>query len=304
MLIVFILLLALFFPLFFLPYLCRRLSNNQKERERLQKAITELTALRLSITEVLEKSEQNQEKKTPDFALRLEISPSDSTKLSCLFDKVVEDAGPVGSGLDQTVKKKKKRGKKKKLDPNSEENVDSIPGSRVKPEYPFTSTGSATQRKIKQQYDQLVKCHKNKGLTLTQLCEFVSCLIEARGELQQKSEALKRKFTITKALLSKAERSTYDRLCQQIYKIEAEQKRIEEDAFVYNWLQQQIKLSPAYKKMLEIGASMESKKEAEAREPTQDLDTDCFDISFEELLAQEKKDSFWQKYRKSRLSSS
>lgn len=35
----------------------------------------------------------------------------------------------------------------------------------------------------------------------------------------------------------------------QIYKLELEQKRLEEDAFVHNWLQQQLKLSPAYKKV-------------------------------------------------------
>lgn len=28
-----------------------------------------------------------------------------------------------------------------------------------------------------------------------------------------------------------------------------EQKRVQEDALVYNWLQQQLKLSPAYKKV-------------------------------------------------------
>ncbi|GKV00853.1 hypothetical protein SLEP1_g13468 [Rubroshorea leprosula] len=54
--------------------------------------------------------------------------------------------------------------------------------------------------------------------------------------------------------------------------------------------------------MLEIGASMESK--AKAGELMQDTETECSDISFEELLAQEKKDSFWQKNRKPRLSSS
>lgn len=32
-------------------------------------------------------------------------------------------------------------------------------------------------------------------------------------------------------------------------KLELEQKRLEEDASVYNWLQQQLKLSPAYKKV-------------------------------------------------------
>ena len=36
----------------------------------------------------------------------------------------------------------------------------------------------------------------------------------------------------------------------QIYRLELEQKRLEEDAFVYNWLQQQLKLSPAYKKVM------------------------------------------------------
>lgn len=38
-------------------------------------------------------------------------------------------------------------------------------------------------------------------------------------------------------------------VCHQIYKLEMEQKRVEEDALVYNWLQQQLKLSPAYKKV-------------------------------------------------------
>lgn len=44
--------------------------------------------------------------------------------------------------------------------------------------------------------------------------------------------------------------------------------------------------------MLEIGAKMESKPKSV--EPTMDTDSDVCDISFEELLAQEKKDySFW-----------
>lgn len=101
----------------------------------------------------------------------------------------------------------------------------------------------------------------------------------------------------------------------QIYKLELEQKRLEEDAFVYNWLQQQLKLSPAYKKvycyqcihitcqlivilihhhllkMVEISENMELK--AKSAELIEDRDTEIADISFEELLAQEKKDSFW-----------
>ncbi|KAK1576613.1 hypothetical protein Q3G72_015254 [Acer saccharum] len=220
------------------------------------------------------------------------------------------DGGSGGEDM-RVVKKKKKRAKKKRLDVKNEEDVeskkemDSDPG-RLKPElvcmYPFTSTGSATQRKIKQQYDQLVKCHESKGLTLVQVGEFANCLVDAKHELQQKSEVIKRKFTIAKALLSKADRSSFDRLRQQIYKLETEQKRLEDDAFVYNWLQQQLKLSPAYKKMLELSVSMEL--EAKSNELMQSTDTDeSADISFEELLAQEKKDSFWQKAGKSRLCS-
>ncbi|XP_019095084.1 PREDICTED: uncharacterized protein LOC104756098 [Camelina sativa] len=207
-------------------------------------------------------------------------------------------------------KKKRKRGKKKKL---VDESCGVGEGDGVvlnpmsgsisisdnnKPEqfvclYPFTSTSSATQRKIKQQYDQLVKCNSAKGLTLAQVGDFANCLIEAKNELQQKSEVIKRKFAITKALLCKADRSSFDRLRQQINKLEMEQKRVEEDALVYNWLQQQLKLSPAYKKVLEISASMEL-KEKSSRE-LDNPDDEFSDISFEELLEQEKKDSFWHK---------
>lgn len=210
----------------------------------------------------------------------------------------------------QRVKKKKKRKAKKKrlLDLKSEENGfgGDSEKERQKPElvclYPFTSTSSATQRKIKQQYDQLVKCNETNALTLAQVGEFANCLIEARTELQHKSEVIKRKFTITKALLFKADRSSIDRLRQQIYKLELEQKRLEEDTFVYNWLQQQLKLSPAYKKMLEISACVELKTKSE--EVIETNDHEFGDISFEELLAQEKKDAFWQKNRKLRTYSS
>ncbi|XP_042484441.1 uncharacterized protein LOC122064750 [Macadamia integrifolia] len=131
-----------------------------------------------------------------------------------------------------------------------------------------------------------------------QVCHFANCLIEARNELKHKSEINQRKFSITKALLYKADRSSFDRLCQQVYKLEAEQKRLEEDATVYNRLQQQLKLSPAYKKMLEIGSLMEL--EAGSDQLVESTDTEFADISFEELLAQEKKDAFWQKNGKLR----
>lgn len=218
--------------------------------------------------------------------------------------RVCDSGGENDKERKEKKKKKKRRGKKKQN--SSSDSVDSQlelgeeAGLKNKEElvclYPFTSSSSATQRKIKQQYDQLVKSNESKGLTLAQVGQFVNCLVDARNELQQKSECIKRKFIITKALLLKAERSSFDRLQKQIYKLEVEQKRLEEDAFVYNWLQHQLKLSPAYKKMVEIGACMELK--AKSGELTENIDTDQNDISFEELLAQEKKDTFWQKYSK------
>ncbi|KAL4295122.1 hypothetical protein HN51_046004 [Arachis hypogaea] len=44
--------------------------------------------------------------------------------------------------------------------------------------------------------------------------------------------------------------------------------------------------------MLEIGSCMDN---AKSRELIENRDDEFADISFEELLAQEKKDSFWQK---------
>ncbi|KAJ0008421.1 hypothetical protein Pint_28922 [Pistacia integerrima] len=235
-------------------------------------------------------------------------------------EEVNESTGGAGSGGDDNkrVKKKKKKSKKKKLDSKGEEESngeekregeekeEKKPDSgNLKPElvclYPFTTSSSATQRKIKQQYDHIVKCHESKNLTLAQVAEFAHCLTDAKDELEHKSETINRKFTITKALLNKADRSSVDRIRQQLFKLEKEQKRLEDDAFVYNWLQRQLKLSPAYKKMLELHASMEEK--AKSSESTESTDTEEFtDISFEELLAQEKKDSFWQKNGRSRLS--
>ncbi|OMO66281.1 hypothetical protein COLO4_30656 [Corchorus olitorius] len=331
---------SLSFFFFFFYFYYRKHHKQQQLQEQEGKSQNEATLLNRSLSDIVDKKPQTREKDPTHLhhSLLLEILPSDSAKWAGLFtaeDRRGGDTGQVGSGGesgrcesvgggDQTTKKKKKRGKKKRLDSkgeeeNGEERCSFVeeekkkreesgrgrPGSRLKPElvclYPFTSTSSATQRKIKQHYDQLVKCHENRELTLAQVGEFANCLIEVRNELQQKSEVIKRKFTITKALLFKADRSTFDRLRQQIYKLEMEQKRLEEDAFVYNWLQQQLKLSPAYKKMLEIGACMELK--AKSGELMDDKDTEFADISFEELLAQEKKDSFWQKNGKSRLSS-
>ncbi|KAK5842954.1 uncharacterized protein LOC108467202 [Gossypium arboreum] len=305
-------------------YYKKRLHKQQHPQDEQGKSQNEPA---LSNPSLSHKNAQTRENDSTHFphSLLLEILPSDSTQWADLFtgeSHPREETRQVGSVREgdlfesQSAKKKKKRGKKKRLDSKGEEENEedrkkreepgqSCSGSQVKPQlvclYPFTSTSSATQRKIKQRYDQLVKCHGNKGLTLAQVGEFANCLIEARNDLQHKSEVIKRKFTITNALLFKAERSSFDRLRQQIYKLEMEQKRLEEDAFVYNWLQEQLKLSPAYKKMLEIGACMELK--AKSGEQMEGADTEISDISFEELLAQEKKDSFWQKNGNLRLSS-
>ncbi|RYR49597.1 hypothetical protein Ahy_A07g036116 [Arachis hypogaea] len=95
------------------------------------------------------------------------------------------------------------------------------------------------------------------------------------------ADVIQSKFVITKALLCNADRSSFHRLRLQIYKLELEQKRLEEDAFVYNSLQQQPKLSPVYQKV-------------KSRELVENRDDEFANISFEELLAQEKKDSFWR----------
>ncbi|XP_041018283.1 uncharacterized protein LOC121260466 [Juglans microcarpa x Juglans regia] len=300
-----------------------RKTEQKLEEEHIQKPIqNDPLRLERSSVETVDNTHETRENDPTHLthSLLLEILPSDSPKWECLFGE--EKSGnpdPNGSGSaengvesveDLRVKKKKKKKRAKKKSSNLQAEMDgeercverknSDSGYQVKNDlvclYPFTSSSSGMQRRIKQQYDELVKCNETRGLTLAQVGEFANCLIEARNELQHKADVIQRKFTITKALLFKADRSSFDRLRKQIYKLEVEQQRLEEDAFVYNWLQQQLKLSPAYKKMLEISASMELK--AKSGEMMESTDTDFADISFEELLAKEKKDSFWQ--RKSR----
>ncbi|KAJ7536677.1 hypothetical protein O6H91_12G077300 [Diphasiastrum complanatum] len=158
--------------------------------------------------------------------------------------------------------------------------------------YPFTSSGSMVQRKIKEQYDDLVRSNAAKRLTLAQVGRFTTCLVETKVSLQQKSETIQRRFTITKSLLAKADKSCFDRLCGQIYALEVEQKKLEEDTIVYNRLQEQLKQSPAYQKMLEYG-----RRHFELQPNTGQLiekaNEEGAEMSFEELLAKEKRDSFW-----------
>ncbi|KAI4329158.1 hypothetical protein L6164_021451 [Bauhinia variegata] len=281
--------------------------------------------LKHSLSQVIDEAHSPKENSPTHLSrsLLLEVLPSDSTKWASLFDgKGIDDLNSMSSTVNEGREaseeeqrgKKKRKSKKKKIYTLAEDGVQETGGGEKAKAgsdnglrlesvclYPFTSSSSAMQRKIKQQYDELAKCHESKKLTLAQVVQFANTLVDARNELKHKADVLQRKFVITKALLFKADRSSFDRLRQQIYKLELEQKRLEEDAFVYNWLQQQVKLSPAYKKMLEIGACMEKAKSCKLDD---DIDDESADISFEELLAQEKKDSFWQKKGRSRVFSS
>ncbi|XP_023548105.1 uncharacterized protein LOC111806840 isoform X2 [Cucurbita pepo subsp. pepo] len=182
-------------------------------------------------------------------SLLFERLPPDSPKWTSFFVEQGQDDLDLNKEFgesgqeEQGGKRKKKRAKKKRanlLHGGDEPELTLL--------YPFTSSTSVIQRKIKRQYDELMKCQESKELTLAQVTQFANCLINARSKLQHKADVIRRKFTITKALLYKADRSSLDRLQQQIYKLELEQKRLEEDTFVFNWLQQQLKLSPAYKK--------------------------------------------------------
>lgn len=172
-------------------YYKKRLHKQQHPQDEQGKSQNEPA---LSNPSLSHKNGQTRENDSTHFphSLLLEILPPDSTQWADLFTgeshprEETRQVGSVGEGdlfESQSAKKKKKRGKKKRLDSKGEEENEedrkkreepgqSCSGSQVKPQlvclYPFTSTSSATQRKIKQQYDQLVKCHGNKGLTLAQ----------------------------------------------------------------------------------------------------------------------------------------
>ncbi|GAB2269228.1 hypothetical protein Dimus_004156 [Dionaea muscipula] len=309
--------------------LYRRIRRMEEELRSQTLDESSVSALKVSLSKLTDEKLKTQKPHSTHFdqSLLVELLPSNSPEWASLFSPVA-GFDDLKSGLDEEgggnnveegeVKKKKKKRKKKKKQGISDSLANlkfdgRVDGRSVEEEfggknkelpclYPFTSSSSATQRKIKQQYDELVRSHGTKGLTLEQVGQFVNCLVDARNELKHKSEVIKRKYTITKALLLRPNRSSFDRLQQQMCSLELEQKRLEEDALVYNWLQYQLKLSPAYKKMLEMSDSMELS--AKSPEVVENPDYESTDISFEELLAQEKKDSFWQKHGKLRSSCS
>lgn len=168
--------------------------QKQEEEHTLKPIQSDPFRLERSSAETVGKTHETSEKDPTHLAhsLLLEILPSDSAKWECLFEEE-KSCDPVsnGSGLDseglesggdQRVKKKKKRAKKKKLNLQAEEGraerENSGTGSRAKQDlvclYPFTSSSSAMQRRIKQRYDELVKCNEAKGLTLAQVFYFLT----------------------------------------------------------------------------------------------------------------------------------
>ncbi|KAJ4717901.1 hypothetical protein OWV82_009655 [Melia azedarach] len=232
-------------------------------------------------------------------------------------EEVEEKSEPVQEGEkaepvqqeEKKVKKKKKKAKKKLVDSKVEENG----VGTEKPESgldipqlgclcPLTSMGSATQQKIKDLYHELLDSYHNDEMTHAQVGEFSKCLAKAKKELENKSKVVDRKISIKRALLGKADRSSIERLRQQIMELEGQQSRLEADVIVYDWLHYRLQHSPACKKMLEVTANKERSKKSS--KPPKRTDKDEFGcISFEELLAQEKKDAFWQKDWKLRMCS-
>lgn len=179
----------------YFTYRILRTAKQKQEEEHTQEPIqSDPSRLERSSAETVGKTHETSEKDPTPLAHSLlgEILPSDSSKWECLFDEEKScDPGSNGSGLDseglesggdQRVKKKKKRAKKKKLNLQAEEGragrENSGTGSRAKQDlvcfYPFTSSSSAMQRRIKQRYDELVECNETKGLTLAQVFYFLT----------------------------------------------------------------------------------------------------------------------------------
>lgn len=91
-------------------------------------------------------------------------------------------------------------------------------------------------------------------------------------------------------MLSHTRRSSYDlhRLSEQVDKLEANHEKLKKDANVYDFLQARLQLSEPYKLMVELNDVMEKEAQEQA------LANEVPEMSFDELLAQEKEDTaFW-----------
>ncbi|KAF8705700.1 hypothetical protein HU200_030895 [Digitaria exilis] len=159
-----------------------------------------------------------------------------------------------------------------------------------RPQFPLASVAGALQRRINERYDDLARASEEGCLTIEQVNEFLNCLIDARNELLQRCESVQRSFKIKKAMLSNHRnyRSSYDRLFEQVRRLEAECDHLKKDAAIYNYIQERLQKSVPYKMIMELSA----------------MEMEAPEISFEELLAKEKEDTaFWQPNGKPRSAS-
>ncbi|KAJ1282159.1 hypothetical protein BS78_03G029300 [Paspalum vaginatum] len=160
-----------------------------------------------------------------------------------------------------------------------------------RPQFPLASVAGALQRRINARYDDLARASEARCLTIEQVNEFVSCLVDARNELLQRYENVQRSFKIKKAMLSNHRnyRSSYDSLFEQVRRLETERDNLKKDAAIYNYLQERLQKSVPYKMIMELSA----------------MEMEAPEMSFEELLAREKEDTaFWQRNGKPRSTSS
>ncbi|PKI43974.1 hypothetical protein CRG98_035650 [Punica granatum] len=123
------------------------------------------------------------------FSLRWRCCDDEVGVVTGLKERVPDrDSDPIqGQGPKRKKKRARKKSKRPDLDKEEEHSTGGGDEKKAvgsgssadlgfldKPEliclYPFTSLGSATQRRIKQQYDELVTSHYSKGLTLAQIC--------------------------------------------------------------------------------------------------------------------------------------
>uniref|UniRef100_A0A0D3EKP4 Uncharacterized protein n=2 Tax=Oryza TaxID=4527 RepID=A0A0D3EKP4_9ORYZ len=162
--------------------------------------------------------------------------------------------------------------------------------------FPLLLLCRATRRRITEVYDEMYQIVRAKRNDTGKVHEFINCLVDARNELLHKSEMVQRSCRIKKALLSNPcsrRANSYDRLCEQVHKLEAEHKRLKKDADIYNYIQEQLQMSESYKLLIELSALVEKAEREDA------LAAEAAEMTFEELLAQEKSDAaFWQRHRK------
>ncbi|KAL5654099.1 hypothetical protein ACJX0J_033418, partial [Zea mays] len=118
-----------------------------------------------------------------------------------------------------------------------------------RPQFPLASVAGVLQRRIHARYDDLARASEAQCLTIEQVNEFLNCLVDARNELLQRYENVQRSFKIKKAMLSNHRnyRTSYDRLFEQVRRLETESDSLKKDAAIYNFVQERLQKSAPYK---------------------------------------------------------